>query len=81
MVGMSITELKAQAMELSPKERADLARALLESLEVISDEEREKLWLEEVGRRIERVQTGQSTLIPFEEAMQRMKEAREKRSG
>jgi putative addiction module component (TIGR02574 family) len=72
---MSVQELKTQVMQLSLKERAEMARDLLESLDNITEAEREELWLEEVGRRIESVQKGETKLIPIEEALNRAKQA------
>lgn len=68
-------EVKTQALSLGLKERADLAKELLESLDSPSEAELEQLWLDEVGRRIERVKQGQSKLIPYEEALKRAKTA------
>ena len=48
---MSTEELEAEALKLSPRERARLAERLLESLENLTDEENEKLWAEEAARR------------------------------
>jgi len=48
---MSTEELEAEALKLSPQERARLAERLLESLEGLSDEENERLWAEEAARR------------------------------
>jgi hypothetical protein len=51
MAGMSIDELESEAMKLDPKARARLAGRLLESLENLSEEENNRLWAEEAGRR------------------------------
>jgi len=48
---MSTEELEAEALKLSPRERARLAERLLESLENLTDEENENLWAEEAARR------------------------------
>ncbi len=44
---MSIDELEAEALKLGPQARARLAGRLLDSLESLSAEENEQLWLEE----------------------------------
>ena len=44
---MSIDEIRNEALRLSPEARASLARELLSSLESLSDDEIERLWLEE----------------------------------
>ncbi len=48
---MSIDELEAEVLKLGPKARARLAARLLDSLESLSVEENEQLWLEEAERR------------------------------
>jgi len=48
---MKVTDVEAAALKLLPTERADLAAKLLESLEVLSDEENEQQWAEEAARR------------------------------
>lgn len=72
---MSLNEVKNEAMKLSLRERAELARELLRSVDDPSNAEYDDLWLDEVGRRIERVQRGKSKLIPLEEALRRAKAA------
>jgi hypothetical protein len=48
---MSIEELEAEAMKLTPQARAKLAGKLLESLEGLSEAENQLLWAEEAQRR------------------------------
>jgi putative addiction module component (TIGR02574 family) len=48
---MSTEELEAEALKLTPRERARLAERLLQSLENLSDEENARRWAEEAGRR------------------------------
>ena len=48
---MSIDEIEAEALKLTPQSRAKLAGKLLESLERLSDEENQQLWAEEAARR------------------------------
>lgn len=48
---MGIDDIEAEVLKLDPRARARLARKLLESLEVLSDEENERLWAEEADRR------------------------------
>jgi hypothetical protein len=51
-------ELKADAMKLSPEAHAQLAHALLLSLEELSEEEIETLWVEEAIRREAEIDAG-----------------------
>jgi Putative addiction module component len=48
---MDVTELEAEVLRLSPTDRARLAERLLESLETLSEEENEQVWLEEAACR------------------------------
>jgi putative addiction module component (TIGR02574 family) len=73
MLSVNFEEVKTSALNLSLKERATLAKELLDSVDSPSEEELEGLWLDEVGKRIERVQRGKSKLVPLEEALKRTK--------
>lgn len=68
-------QIKTDALSLGLKERAELAKQLLDSVDSPSEDELEELWLEEVGERIERVKRGESRLVPLEEALQKAKTA------
>lgn len=48
---MKLLDLETEALKLAPAERAHLAEKLLESLEMLSDEESARLWVEEAVRR------------------------------
>ena len=48
---MSIKEIEAAVLKLVPKDRARLAGKLLESLEDLSEEENETIWIQEAERR------------------------------
>jgi hypothetical protein len=64
---MTINELKAQALLLSPEERAELASELLVSLDNLTDAEAEKLWLDEAMRRDVELDGGTARSIPAAE--------------
>jgi hypothetical protein len=64
---MSFEELKSEALKLSPEARAQLAHALLLSLDNLSEAEIEKLWLEEAIRRDEEIEAGKVALQEAEE--------------
>lgn len=56
-----ITDLKtfeAEAMSLPASQRAALAQNLLASLDEINEQENERLWLEEAGRRYDAYKKG-----------------------
>ena len=48
---MTVEEIRREALSLDPETRAELAQALLSSLDSLSEPEVERLWLEEAGRR------------------------------
>ena len=50
---MKAEEIETEALKLTPRSRAHLAEQLLHSLETLSDEENEALWIEEAQRRDE----------------------------
>ena len=51
MDAMTADEIEAKAPKLDPKARARLASKLLDSLEALSEEENQQIWLEEARRR------------------------------
>ncbi len=51
-------ECEAQALKLTPKERAALAEHLIASLDSIDDSENERLWLEEADKRYREYKKG-----------------------
>ena len=68
-----LEEIEAQALKLSAEERAQLADRLVTSL--FEDHGIEAAWAEEVERRIEAIEKGQSKLVPAAEAITRVRAA------
>jgi putative addiction module component (TIGR02574 family) len=66
---MTVADLEAEALHLTPKERARLAQRLLESLETLSEDEIEVLWLEEADRRDRALDEDPSRAIPGEDVL------------
>jgi hypothetical protein len=66
--GMAMTlkadEIEAEALKLSPDARARLAERLLRSLEGLSDEENEALWIQEAQRRNQEMDAGSTVGRP-----------------
>ena len=54
-------EIKKQALELSDKERAELAHLLIDSLNPVIEFESEEAWHNELKERIERYERGAGT--------------------
>jgi putative addiction module component (TIGR02574 family) len=73
---MTVDELKAEALRLAPRARADLARDLLSSLDQLSEAEIRDLWLDEAARRDRELDAGTVTAIPAEEVLARVKARR-----
>lgn len=67
MMETLLERLEAQALALTPGERAVLAQRLLASLD--KDAEIEEAWAEEVERRIAEVESGAVRVIPIAEAL------------
>lgn len=61
---MEIDDIERHALNLPADERARLAHELLESLDTMTPEEQEKLWLDEAKRRAEQIDRGEAELIP-----------------
>lgn len=57
---MNHKEIENEALKLDPNLRARLAEKLLQSLELLTDAENERLWAEEALRRHEEMETGAS---------------------
>jgi hypothetical protein len=49
-------------------------QTLVEDLDTISDQDKEKLWIEEAQRRYQAYLSGELTAVPGEEAMQRARQ-------
>ena len=68
----SFTSVEAEALLLTPEERATLADHLLASL--ASEREVEDAWAEEITRRIAAVESGEMSLAPVEQAIARARQ-------
>jgi putative addiction module component (TIGR02574 family) len=64
-------DVEKQARALSRKEKAALARVLIDELDPVSDPGVEELWLEEARRRYDAYRRGEVPSIPGDEAMAR----------
>lgn len=73
---LSIDAILAQAMQLTPTERADLADRLW--LSVNSREEVDAAWEAEIQRRVAELDAGEAECIPFEAVMAEMRAKIEK---
>jgi putative addiction module component (TIGR02574 family) len=64
---MTLQQIEADLLKLEPSARAMLAEKLLQSLEALTDEEIEKLWVAEALRRHEELETGKASSKPAED--------------
>ena len=69
---MDSKKLLAEALHLSPEERAALAGELIQSLETAIDPDAEAMWSAEIRSRLDRVDAGAATTIPWSEARRRI---------
>ena len=65
--------VEAEALKLSPEDRAELAQRLIHSL--FEDSEVEEAWAVEVERRVAAIESGRSPVIPASEAIARARAA------
>lgn len=72
---MSLEELEAEIKKLDLKDRALLAKRIVESLDELSEAEIEALWVEEAERRLDEMENGLVTEIPAEKALRRARTA------
>ncbi len=72
---MSLKEIEAKIKKLDLKERAALAKWIVESLDDLSEAEIEALWAEEAERRLDEMEQGQVTEIPAKEVLRRARTA------
>lgn len=61
-----------RALALPAEDRAELAGSLLESLDVGQDPDAEAAWQQEVARRIQDLDSGKVTAIPWAEVRRRV---------
>lgn len=67
-----LEELAAEVLRLGVESRAALAKTLLESLDQLSAEEHERLWVEEAGERYQALRDGKIGASPAAEVFARM---------
>jgi putative addiction module component (TIGR02574 family) len=64
---MDIDALEREALKLPAEDRARLARDLLDSLDELSGEELDRLWLQEANQRAAQIDAGEVKLLSAEE--------------
>jgi putative addiction module component (TIGR02574 family) len=66
---MTRQEIYEAALKLDLRDRAELAHELLRSLDELSPEEIERLWLDEAERRLRELEEGRVQPIPGEQVL------------
>ena len=69
---MNIQAIEQEVLHLSIEDRARLAEKLLSSLDALSEQEIEKLWLVEAQRRAAEIDNGTVQLVSAEEVERRI---------
>lgn len=77
-MGRKLEEITCEALEMAIESPAALAKPLLESLDELTPEEVERLWVEEAARRYQQLESRTARSIPSEEVFARL-EARSRR--
>jgi putative addiction module component (TIGR02574 family) len=65
--------LLQSALALPEPDRAEIAASLIHSLDAGNDEDVDASWAAEIQRRIESIDNGEVTLIPWDEVMDEMR--------
>ena len=69
---MDSKALLAEALRLSPEERAALAGELIHSLDAEADADAEAAWAAEIRSRLAQIDAGAAKTIPWSEARRRI---------
>lgn len=67
-----LEELAREALRMDVQSRAALAKRLLDSLDELTPEEYERLWIEEAARRYQQLKAGTAGSIASEELFARL---------
>ena len=70
------SELREEIDKLSPKQKAELARMLIDSLDEDLDDNVEQIWLDEAARRYEAYRCGEMSSRPAAEVFARVRARR-----
>jgi putative addiction module component (TIGR02574 family) len=67
-----LEEIASEALQLNVESRAALAKRLLDSLDELSPEECERLWVQEAARRYDQLKSGTARSASSEEVFARL---------
>ncbi len=74
IMAMNLKELEKELCALSTRDKAALARTLIEDLDRGAEQDVEAVWIEEANRRYEAYKIGGLGAVSGEEAMQRARQ-------
>jgi putative addiction module component (TIGR02574 family) len=66
-------KIRSEALQLGDADRAELARALIQSLDSESDADVEAAWDHELEQRLERIDSGESTGRPADDVLSELR--------
>jgi putative addiction module component (TIGR02574 family) len=66
-------KIRSEALQLGDADRAELARALIQSLDSESDADVEAAWDHELEQRLKRIDSGESTGRPAEDVLNELR--------
>lgn len=72
---MTIRALEKEVLELPPRSRVRFAEKLIESVDDFTSKEVEGAWSEEIGRRVNEIESGKAKGIPASEVMTKARRA------
>lgn len=76
-MAVTLADIEAQALQLSPRERGELAHRLIASLDGPAEDAPEAIaqaWDEEIARRVAEIEAGTAELIPHEQVLAELDE-------
>lgn len=74
---ITLADIEAQALQLTPRERGELAHRLIASLDGPAEDTPEAIaqaWDEEIARRVAEIEAGTAELIPHEQVFSELDE-------
>jgi putative addiction module component (TIGR02574 family) len=73
-----LKDIEQELLALSPKERADIALRLIQSLDEGVEEDVDAYWKEELMRRSQEIESGKVKLVPAEEVFEKARKCSSK---
>jgi putative addiction module component (TIGR02574 family) len=73
MMSNEANKLLDSVLRLAEEDRATIAEHLIASLDRVTDDNAERMWQEEIAKRIMEIDSGTVTLVPWEEARKRLR--------